>query len=332
MSKRVARKVTPQLWHTATVYGFDVVTIRNLEAGDVAGVVERIVARLRDDATRNPLINPDLSVDVLAESLAGATSSTWVALDGDRVVGHLYGALLENDTYGHGVWIGPDGASFDDADVLASLYATAGQSWIDAGAMEHYVWVLDDSELTDAWFELGFARMHRRGVLALDRRRAAQLPAGYSIRPGTLADIDIAVSLIEEIDRAQVAGPSFSINLSTASERQDLVETLEDPEVRYYLVESGGAPVGQCITYPLPERRGSFESTLHLSAVSVRPAHRGHGVAEALVDTALNDGFDDGFSHVETNWRVTNHRAARYWTNYGFAVTYVRLHRTIGPT
>jgi hypothetical protein len=33
---------------------------------------------------------------------------------------------------------------------------------------------------------------------------------------------------------------------------------------------------------------------------------------------------------VETNWRVTNRRAANFWLRYGFRPTYVRLHRTIG--
>jgi GNAT superfamily N-acetyltransferase len=307
-----------------------VVTIKNLEATDVAEVVGRIVAQLRGDASRNSLVNPDISPDLLGDALASAAASTWVAHEDGRLVGHLCGALLESDEYGNGVWIGPDGASYDDTDVLADLYSVAGQSWIDHGAREHYVWVLDDPAATEAWFELGFARMHRRGVLALDERRTRATPPGYEIRLGTLSDIDVAVELEGEIDRIQAAGPSFAIGLSTASERDDLIETLEDPDVLYYLVMFGDEAVGQCITFPLPPRRGSFASTLHLSAVAVRESHRGRGVASAMVDTALNAALDTGFTHVETNWRVTNRRAATYWINYGFTPTYVRLHRTIG--
>jgi hypothetical protein len=44
------------------------------------------------------------------------------------------------------------------------------------------------------------------------------------------------------------------------------------------------------------------------------------------LDTARQSGFE----YASTNWRVTNHRAARYWRDYGFATTYVRLHRHLG--
>ena len=96
------------------------------------------------------------------------------------------------------------------------------------------------------------------------------------------------------------------------------------------LAEFEGRPVGQCITFPLPARRGSFADTLHLSAVAVREAHRGRGVATALVDEALEKARRHGFRYVETNWRVTNRAAARYWTRSGFHPTYVRLRRSVG--
>jgi ribosomal protein S18 acetylase RimI-like enzyme len=88
--------------------------------------------------------------------------------------------------------------------------------------------------------------------------------------------------------------------------------------------------VAQCITFPLPTRRGSFDATLHVSAVAVRETHRGRGVGTALVDLALDRARQKGFEYAETNWRVTNRPAARFWTDYGFEPTYVRLHRTVG--
>lgn len=301
-----------------------------MNAGDVDDVVRRVTQRLRHDATINDLVSPEISTALFASALHDATSSTWVALDSNVIVGHLYGALLESATYGNGVWVGPDGVSFDAIKVLSDLYAKAGQEWIDGGAREHYVWVLDDAASTQPWYELGFARMHTRGVLELHTLRCHEFTPGYSMRRGTLDDLDVAVMLVEELDRAQVAGPSFSIDLDTESQRDELLETLSDPEVSYYLVEYEGEAVGQCITFPLPARRGSFEHTLHLSAVVVKEEHRGRGVATALVNAALDEAFGRGFRYVETNWRVTNRKAQRYWTSYGFRPTYVRLHRTIG--
>jgi ribosomal protein S18 acetylase RimI-like enzyme len=307
-----------------------VTLVRKLLPGDVDEVVGRIRRRLGDDAALRPLVNPDISLEELSDALRAATASTWVALEDDRLVGHLYGALLENDLYGPGVWIGPDGVSYDNDDVLAELYAQAGQEWIEAGAREHYVWVLDHWAATDAWYELGFARMHLRGVLALERSRSSAMPDGYRLRKGSARDLELCLALVTELDEAQARGPSFAIDLPTDSQREELAETLDDPDVTLFIVEHGSDAVAQCITYELPARRGSFDSTLHLSAVVVSEQHRGRGIATAMIDFALEEARGAGFKFAESNWRVTNRQASHFWTGYGFEATYVRLHRTLG--
>ncbi len=305
-------------------------TVRPLEPSDVDGVVERIQAHLAADASHQPLVNPVISPELLADALRRATAATWVADERGQIVGHLYGALLENESCGNGVWVGPDGASFDDVEILSDLYSRAGASWIDAGALEHYVWTLDEPPSTQPWYELGFARMHLRGVLTLPRPLMHALPQGYAVRRGGLDDVELALALDKELDAAQRLGPSFSITRHDLSTRDDFRATLADPEVHHYVVEHDGRGVAQCITFPLPARRGSFDATLHLSAVTVLGEHRRRGIATALVDHALAEAYGAGFSYVETNWRVTNRRAQRHWLHYGFAPTYVRLHRTIG--
>ena len=157
------------------------------------------------------------------------------------------------------------------------------------------------------------------------------LPDGYCVRRGAARDLASAVELDAALDDSQRLGPSFFAEARSSS-RDELAETLADPEAHHYLVERGGAAVAQCITFPLPARRGSFDMSLHLSAVAVRPDDRGRGVATAMIDTALAHAAAAGFTHVETNWRVTNRRAQRFWRTYGFAPTYVRLHRTIGTS
>jgi GNAT superfamily N-acetyltransferase len=311
-------------------YGVAVTKVRQLQACDVDDVVALIAGRLADDATVHPLINPAISRQLLADSLLGALHETWVAEEDGRIVGHLYGALLQNDDYGQGAWIGPDGASFPSIDVLSDLYRAGGASWIEHGALEHYVWTLEHESRTTAWHQLGFARMHLRGVMVIPPRRAPPLPAGYRLRRGNIEDLDLAVTLDTALDWAQRQGPSFSISAHGGSKRGDLYETLVDPEVHHYIVEFNGEGVAQCITFPLPPRRGSFDDTLHLSAVVVLPEHQSRGIATAIVDHALANAADANFHFVETNWRVTNRRAQSFWCNYGFQPTYVRLHRTIG--
>jgi ribosomal protein S18 acetylase RimI-like enzyme len=143
-------------------------------------------------------------------------------------------------------------------------------------------------------------------------------------------DIDIAVALDDELDAVQRVGPSFSIGLDHSTKREDLLETLEDPDTNYYVVEVDNRAVAQCITFALPPRRGSFDQTVHLSAVTVDAEYRQLGLGTAMVDWALREALEGGFLFAETNWRVTNRRADNFWRNYGFTPTYVRLHRTIG--
>ena len=305
-------------------------TVRPLELSDVEHVVTRVGDRLARDAEIQPLVNPALSTQLLADSLRVATDQTWVADNDGVIVGHLYGAMLESETYGKGVWIGPDGVSFDTTDILSDLYSAAGARWIEHGALEHYVWTIDDIISTQPWYEMGFARMHMRGVSRLEGPLDHALPEGYTLRRGSVDDLEIAVALDDELDAVQRVGPSFSIGLDHSSKRDDLLETLEDPEVHHYIVQFGEDAVAQCITFPLPPRRGSFDHTLHLSAVTVDAEHRHLGVGTAMVDAALRDARNAGFIFVETNWRVTNRRARNFWLDYGFAPTYVRLHRTIG--
>lgn len=328
----MARDVIPQLLHTETTTVNSVATVRQLEARDVDGVVDRIVTRLRDDAALQPLVNQTLETGPLGESLLQATGQTWVAERDGELCGHLFGARLESESYGNGVWIGPDGASFDDTDALSELYSTAGARWIEHGALEHYVWTLDDVTSRQPWYEMGFARMHLRGVLALHERPVSALSDRYTIRRGGVRDIDLAVALDDELDAVQKSGPSFSIGLDHSTKRDELLDTLAEPDVHHYVVDFNGVGVAQCITFPLPPRRGSFNDTLHLSAVTVSAEHRGRGIGTAMVDVALNDALDGGFKFAETNWRVTNRQAQRYWLRYGFAPTYVRLHRTIGAS
>jgi ribosomal protein S18 acetylase RimI-like enzyme len=304
--------------------------VRRLLPRDVDEVVARIAQGLIDDATKKTLINPVISFDQLRLALASSTASTWIAHDGDRLVGHLYGAVLENATYGRGVWIGPDGASYDNTDILASLYTVAGDEWGRLDANEHFVWTLDDLSTSAAWFDLGFAKMHTRGVMEL-REHHHHLKDGYTLRRGTFEDLELAIALDAEFELAQSQGPSFVRGLDTTSQREDWIETLSDPETCHYIVDFDGVGVAQCVTFPLPDQRSSFENTIHLSAVVVSAPHRHCGVARAMIDAALREAQSQGFKYVEVNWRITNRQAARLWKGYGFEATYVRLHRSVGP-
>lgn len=301
--------------------------VESLDATRVEAVVARIAAQQRAVAAAHPLIAGDVDTATTRTSfLAGSPCA--VAVRGDAVVGHLRGAVLESQAWGRSAWIGPGDVSFDDADVLDALYVARADDWIASGVRRHYVWVPDGDE--GPWLALGFAYMHVRGVRALADDDPPALPSGYELRRGSLDDLDTALALDEELRLFQEAGPSYALGLADTGQREEWAETLEDPDTDYVLVTHDGEPVAQASTFPLPTRLGTFPQTVHLSAVTVREAHRGRGVGRALVGELLTSAARHGARYCETNWRVTNRVAARHWERAGFTRTYVRLHRAIG--
>ena len=303
-------------------------TVRTLQPNDARAVVERIVHQLSDDARRRPLVNAHLDGEVLYETILHATTSTWVAFDDGTVVGHLYGAVLGDPTHALAAWTGPDGASFDDADVLTQLVRDASASWRRAGAAQHFSWTLDDDENIDPWRSLGYEPLSVRGVMKLLERDVRALPAGLSLRAARPADIDQVLELDHVIDVAQ-GEPGAVSRKDRHAIRREILELLEDPEVKHYVVEGDGNVLAQAITFPLPARRGSFDETLHLSEVVVHPSVQGHGVASAMIDAVLDDARREGYHYVEAQWRVTNEQASSFWPRYGLAPTYVRLARSL---
>lgn len=302
--------------------------VRALKTADLQAVAERVQVCLAYDAQRNRFVNPDFSRDDFMTAVANATDQTWVAVEAGGIVGHLFGALFENPEHGRSAWVGPDGVSFDDSDILDALYRTAGETWVERSVLDHYVWVFDNDADTASWYNLGFVRAHVRGILALTKRARESLPMGYTLRRGDVRDVSLAVELDRLIDEAQ---GDDRIVISSEDEIAVIEwrELLEDPEVHYYVVEFDGRGIAQCVTYPLESRRGSYNQTLHLSAVAVRPEHQHRGIARTMIDETLRDAHDADFLYAETNWRATNLRAAIFWTRYGFRSTYVQLRHTV---
>ncbi len=302
--------------------------VRELHDGDADQVVARVEEQLGHDASLNPLVNSELDRALLRDSFRHIADPAWVYDATGRIAGHLYGALLADSTR-MSVWTGPDGASFDDAEVLSELVEEATAIWRVRGAKAHYVWCLGEPARIKHWTDLGYARVSVRGAMTLDRGHPRALPGGYSIRRGTFADLDRAIELDAVLDAAQGVEARSMTRVEREANREELMDTLDDPETHHYVVECNKRVIAQCVTFPAPPRRGSFDATLHLSEVVVDPRHQRRGVANAMLDTAFADGLAHGFRFAETQWRVSNLGATLFWTSYGFQPTYVRLQRTL---
>lgn len=302
------------------------VHVRPFDDGDTEAVVARVRAQLQDARVREPFINDAFDEEEFATALRAQRAQLWVALREGDVVGHLYGALL-NDERGTSAWVGPDGVSFDDLEVLAALYARAGAAWFERGAHEHWVWIANRDDAFLPWSELGFAKEHRRGVARLSEDDVAALPEGYLVREGGVGDYDVARELDALLDEAQRDGPNFFF--SEAAPGEGITDTLDDPDVRLHLLDYRGEVVAQCLTYPLDVRRGSFEDVVHVSGVVVRDEWRRQGLGTAFVTHVLSTLAHEGTRYVEVHWRVANYEAQRFWQRRGFHPTFTRLRRVL---
>lgn len=295
---------------------------------DADAVVALAARQIELDAASNPLVNPAFDANALHDALLRSPEPTWVLERDRRVTAHLYGALLEQDGR-VAAWTGPDGYSYDDVAELATLVEQASHYWRERGALEHFVWCLEEPIRRSAWNDLGFVPFSTRGSLSLEDDRARLDLEGYLVRRGEHRDLAAVLDLDEQLDVAQGDRP----DQRTMSEREathiEIEETLGDPDTNHYVVETSGRVIAQCITFPAPSRRGSFPGTVFLSEVVVGQEHRRRGVARLLIDHALDHARDEDFEYCETQWRASNEDAARYWTNYGFAPTYARLRRAL---
>ncbi len=302
--------------------------VRTARAEEVDDVVRRVATELARDAQRHE-VDGALDHEGLAAAFTSVLGDLFLVEDGGRLSGHLVANVLDDPVHGRGAWVGPDGVSFDLPEDLEALYAHAGQHWIERGALDHFVWVLDEPLRVAPWLELAFSRMHQRGVADLSSVTPTPLPRGLSLRRATGDDLEAVVGLSRALDLAQAAGPSFS-RLDTSDEREELREALDDPDVTTYLIVADDQPIGQCLAFALDPRRGTHPGTVHLSAVSVAEAWRDRGVGTALVSKVLAEARAEGYRWAETNWRVAHRGAARFWPRQGFVPTWVRLHRRIG--
>lgn len=302
------------------------IEVRAMRESDVSSIVARVREQLREAHRYEPLISADVDDDEFSRALLAQRSEIWVARRDHRVVGHLYGAVLD-DRRGRGAWSGPDGSSYDDLDVLGELYRVAATAWLEHGARSHWVWTPDRDEAFLPWSELGFAKEHRRGVAALAGLNPVKLTGGLRLRRATARDLDVVAALDRELDRAQFVGPSFLA--PPPPDPGDYLDLVDDPEVDVYLLELGRDVAAQCVIYPLEHRRGSYGDAVHLSGVVVREEYRGRGWGRQLVDNALDLARERGARYAEVHWRVTHRPADHFWRRAGFRPTFVRLRRDV---
>jgi len=251
-----------------------------------------------------------------------------IAFRSGSPAGYLVGREAENATWDRHVFVDRAGHAAADAETLRGLWAAAAETWWDGGIRRFFANVPSTAERLDPWYRLGFAQMHQDAIRATAGGEAPS-PAGVTIRRGGLEDIETAIRINRVIAATQLEAPSFS-GLEPSDERDDWIETLEDPTVAWFVAERDGEPFGHATLYEPGPDLGTPSDAVFLASTATLPEARGLGVGLALTEHALAWSRESGYGTIVTNWRVTNLLASRFWPARGFRPSYVRLHRAPG--
>jgi ribosomal protein S18 acetylase RimI-like enzyme len=247
--------------------------------------------------------------------------------DGRRL-GRLIGEARDPaPSRGPHVWVGlgdHELAEGESPELLADLYAAAGDPWVRAGLLCHFVVSPADEARLQIWFALGFGQEQ----VHAERDTAAAAPAsrkGVGVRRATSDDLETVLGLGRTIYQHQVGPPIWSgVAVPERDEsRDDWAEFVADDVV--YLAFLDGEPVGYAGLY------AAEDGVIELSVAGTTPAARGRGVGSALVERALSDADDGGFHTCRLDYRSTNLLASRFWRSHGFHPTHVRLRRDVQP-
>lgn len=304
------------------------IDVSGLVDDDLEVLVERTIRQHRRAAGALPMLCPSIDYARLTIWLQEHEAETVVARRRHEIVGHLTITEQTSDDGEAIGWIDAHGATFDDAEVLDALWVHRTDDLLAQQVRHQRVWATAD-ESVQPWLALGFRRSLERGVMKIAPFPPSPLPPGYALRRGTPADVERALALDALSDQAAQLGPVY--------ERTDRIdggqlwrEYLADPTCTYLLIELAGAAVAHGAILALNDAVGDFPDRVHLTAVVVKEEHRQRGLARALADALLSGAATSGHRHAQTTWRTTDHRAGRYWRNYGFSPTLVMLERLVG--
>jgi hypothetical protein len=289
MSNNVAANTHPAtLAHAPRRVG--VTTVRPLEAHDVDQVVTRIADRLALDARIQPLVNPTISTQLLADSLRAAADQTWIAERRCHRRTPLRRAAGERDLRQRRVDRSRRRLLRHDRHLERPLQR--GRRDVDRtrGALEHYVWTIDDPPRPSpgtSW----------------DSRACTCAGSSPSTSDG-VTNLPEATRCVEAVSRHRDRGRAGRRTRRGPARRSELLDRARPlVQARETSWRPSRTPrraplhrrvrrdlaVAQCITFPLAAPARIVRTHHPPERGHVDAAHRHLGVGTAMVDAALAD-------------------------------------------
>lgn len=301
------------------------------ELGDehVARAVDLLSERYAAALDRHPLLDREADLPAAVAAVRGAASHSWVALDGERVVGYLMSRVDEQAT-----WVDLGGHAAVDERTTRLLYAEASTVWVAEKGLRHAVMLLTgDTVAEDAWSRLAFGQEHVFALGPVEPSRTTP-PSDVAVRVAT-GDADLA-SLLEMcsiVDQHLTVAPTWSYRSpELAATLPDMFrEDYADPAVLDFVASIDGVDVGFASWEPMPRRVGVPAGTVAFSHAAVRPEHRGRGVGAALDTAGRAWAIEHGATVTWSDWRLTNLAAEPHWRTLGWTPYATRWTRQLAP-
>jgi len=213
------------------------------------------------------------------------------------------------------------------AELYRDLYAVAGQAWVDAGAVDHYILGAPGGPERDAWRGLSFFVQQVHATRRLTEVDPTPPPAGYAIRTATPDDAAEVVDLAFQLYHQHLAAPCWAGGRADSREEaeREWRADLGEKGMTAFLIEAPGTPAG----FVLMHERDPDTVNLHVAAVDA--AHRGRGLGSALTAHALTWAQGQRYTTCLVDWRAANLAASRFWPARGFRAGHCRYARYVRP-
>lgn len=262
------------------------------------------------------------------------------AVDGERLIGYLFGQKIDSPLRGRHVWVSLAGHALApelSAEWYRDLYSFASQQWVDEGYFLHCSLLpASDPAILDAWFRLGFGHEQVHALLSLEHEFPTALPLDQrvEIRLATPDDRELLSNVSSLIRTYQANAPTLAVALPEDAQkvREGYGKLAVDPEADIWLALKDGEVISFQGYFPTSESKADMitpDRCVELGIAATRPEFGGRGINYALTVHGFTHARDKGYKYCMTDWRMTNLQSSRYWPRQGFRPAAYRVSRLI---
>ncbi len=261
-----------------------------------------------------PVINALPALNGFAENGLGVA-----AVEDGRLVGFLCScdpfenAFRSTDVRGVFSPMGAHGAIAENRlAVYERMYQAAAEKWVAAGAVSHAICLYaHDAALQHLFFTYGFGLRCVDAIRPMELLACAPCP-GYSFRELEQARYAEIHPLELALHRHYRQSPFFMYRTPDGAE-VFLREVLEEKS-RFFVAEKEGKI---CAYLKIHSQGETFIAAgsgyRHIHGAYCLPEHRGRGVYQNLINTAIHALHQEGYTHLGVDYESINPTAMHFW-------------------